>query len=222
VAALAIKPGSFRVSDKPAPDGMYRLTGVLPDGQRVRLKFLTLTEAHTRGRVIFEGAAPPQSSPVLQVEAPAQSSAAPALDDFGLPVDFHLPEVSAETVAAGAPPAEPPISIAPPSPLDSERTKNAKSLCELFGVAYAAGVVYSANSFLEPRYENVPKPSKKSVNDLADNFKKALVDLFGDREVGPWTMVVLLTLGIPIAMWIQSDKPKTKIPSESPPPLKSV
>jgi hypothetical protein len=35
-------------------------------------------------------------------------------------------------------------------------------------------------------------------------------------------MVVLLTLGIPIAMWIQSDKPKTKIPSESPPPLKSV
>lgn len=213
---LKARPGTFKVSQK--RDGGFVLAGVRQDGSRVRFKVGTLTEGHTLGRSLFQGA-PVQ--PLGVVKGPELSET--KLDEFGLPVDFKLPTVSEATVQAGAPPV-PPTTGPIESPKKLERTQNAKSLAELISIAGAASPAYLANKFLEPRYENVPKPSKKHMNDLADELRAAITESFGDREVGHWTMVFLLALGIPVAMWIQASGPKKRevVPPLPSPNLQSV
>ena len=222
-------PGSFKVQSK--RDGSYVLVGVRTDGTRVRFKVGSLTEGHTLARSIFQGA---PAQPTGQVPPPSSPNAAVdefglpvdyKLPEFGLPVDYKLPEVSPETVRVGAPPAAPAGPGPGPDPVKLERKGNAKSLAELIGLGGALGPAMLANKFLEPRYEYVPKPSKKHMNDLANEITAAITESFGDREVGHWTMVILLSIGIPISMWIQASGPKKKV-EPSPPaerePLQSV
>jgi hypothetical protein len=199
----SLQRGEFRVTGK---EGNYRLSGVRADGKRVTMPVTSLTEGHTLGQSIFQGAKhAARPAPVVTVPGATPDQ----LDDFGLPVGLKLPQVSTDTIANMAPaPQTTTGNIVPKK--DSERNTNAKSLAELIGVGAAAGVAIASTKFLEARYEVVPKPSKKHLNDLADNVRKGFADLFGDREVGPWTMVLLLTLGIPIAMWLQSSEPKKK------------
>lgn len=206
--------GQFKVTGK---EGAYRLSGMRQDGKRVSMKVESLTEGHTLGQSIFQGAkhaARPAPTVTVPGVAPDQ------LDDFGLPLGFKLPQVSADTVASMAPPQSITTGNIVPKK-ESERNTNAKTLAELIGIGAAGGTALMSTKFLEARYEDVPKPSKKHLNDLADNVKKGLTDMFGDREVGPWTMALLLILGIPISMWMQSSNPKKRetVPE---PNLKSV
>jgi hypothetical protein len=203
-------PGTFKVT--PRKDGGFVLAGVRQDGTKHRVKVQTLTEGHTLGRSLFQGLTMPQPGGVTLPNVDV------AKDEFGLPVGFKLPQVSAETISSAAPSPAPPA----PAPLPlTPRQSNAKSLMELFGIAGAAAPVYLANKYLEPRYETVPKPSKKQMNDLADEIKLALQESFGDREVGHWTMAFLLAIGIPVSMWIQASGPK-KLKAEATPNLQSV
>ena len=211
-------PGSFKVQGK--RDGSYVLVGVRQDGTRVRFKVGSLTEGHTLARSIFQGAPAVATGQVTPPSGPNV-----AVDDFGLPVDFKLPQVSPETVRVGAPPPAAPLPGPGPDPVKLERKGNAKSLAELIGLGGALGPAMLANKFLEPRYEYVPKPSKKHMNDLANEITAAITESFGDREVGHWTMVILLSIGIPISMWIQASGPKKKVepsPIAEREPLQSV
>jgi hypothetical protein len=124
----------------------------------------------------------------------------------------------------GAIPGAPvvPSKPAEPTPEEKEkklrRVKQAKSLADMFGVAYAAGDVYVTRKILEPKYD-LPQFNTRQVNDLADSFRDAVTESFGDREIGPWTMVLLLTFGIPISMWLQAKRKPTL---EKKPDLRSV
>lgn len=211
-------PGSFKVQGK--RDGSYILVGVRADGTKVRFKVGSLTEGHTLARSIFQGA---PAQPTGQVSPPTGPNT--VVDDFGLPVDFKLPQVSPETVRVGAPPpAAPGAGPGPnPDPVKLERKGNAKSLAELLGLGGALGPAMLANKFLEPRYEYVPKPSKKMMNDLSKEIELGITETFGDKEVGHWTMAILLAVGIPISMWIQASGPKKKAEAtETAEPLRSV
>ncbi len=203
---MKLSPGEFRVTDRAGPDGKFRLRGRRPDGKTISLKVGSLTEGHTLGQSLFKGV---QHTPRLTVTLPGLTPEI-ELDDFGLPVGLKLPQVSPETVASTAPPnaGTPAATVLK---RESERNTNAKTLAELIGLGTAGGVAISATKFLESHYEVVPKPSKKHLNDLVDNVKKGFTDMFGDREVGPWTMALLLILGIPISMWLQSSGPKKKL-----------
>jgi len=199
-------PGTFKVT--PRKDGGFVLSGVRQDGSKHRVKVLTLTEGHTLGRSLFQGLTMPQPGGVTLPNVDI------AKDEFGLPVGFKLPQVSAETVASAQPSPAPGAASVPP--VLTPRNSNAKSLSELLGIAGAAAPVYLANKYLEPRYETVPKPSKKQMNDLADEIKMAIQESFGDREVGHWTMAMLLAIGIPVSMWIQASGKKELKPELSP------
>ncbi len=211
---MKLSPGEFRVTDRAGPDGKYRLRGRRLDGKTLSIKVGSLTEGHTLGQSLFKGVQ--HTARPLTVTLPGAVPDDIPLDDFGLPVGLKLPQVSPETVASTAPPG---AAASTPTTLkkETERNTNAKTLSELIGLGAAAGVAISATKFLEARYEVVPKPSKKHLSDLADNVKKGLTDMFGDREVGPWTMALLLILGIPIAMWLQSSEPKKKPEPVAPP-----
>jgi hypothetical protein len=50
------------------------------------------------------------------------------------------------------------------------------------------------------------RPDSKELKKLADNVKDGITETFGDTEVGPWTMVFLLTFAIPFSMFLQSRK----------------
>jgi hypothetical protein len=58
------------------------------------------------------------------------------------------------------------------------------------------------------------RPDTKQTNLLADNVADGIRQTFGDREIGPWTMSLLLALAIPTSMLIQSPK-KPPQPGES-------
>jgi hypothetical protein len=197
-------PGTFKV--KPSKAGGFVLSGVRADGSRHRVKVGSLTEGHTLGQTMFAGIPHAAPRPAGVVTSPQPR---PEVDEFGLPAAYTLPQVSAETVKEGAPPPAPPAP--PPAALVTTRRSNANTLSELLGITAAGGVAYLSNQFLEARYETVPKPSKKHLSDLAEEIKLGIQQTFGDREVGHWTMAILLTLGIPISMWIQASgrkKPK--------------
>ncbi len=219
----ADQPGTFRVSDKAGADGKFRLSGVREDGSRLKMRVSSLTEGYTLGQQLFAGI---RHDPKPVVLPTVGTAAAPTLDDFGLPVDWKMPEASAETIETTAPKLPPPTPGAVPTPTApppdaAEKRKNAESLAQIFGMGYTAIVVRKSTAFLEDRYETVPKTDPKTARSLADNFKKGITDTFGDREVGPWTMVILLTIGIPLTMWIQASGPK-KMEEKKPPHLQSV
>lgn len=222
-------PGTFTV--KPRRDGGYLLTGTRPDGSRHRMKVASLTEGHTLGQSMFQGV---QHRPaaVGSVTSPAQRPG--PVDDFGVPADFALPQVSPETVAAGAPGAAPPVPP-PPTPeqlaaravddaRQAERKRQAKTVAEMIGLGVTAGEIFVVRKALEARYEDVPKANPKQMNEMANAIRDGIAESFGNREVGPWTMALMLAIGIPVGMWLQSSKPRPKIeePTKVGPGLTSV
>lgn len=90
------------------------------------------------------------------------------------------------------------------------RAKHAKSLMEMAGMGWAAGTVALSRRVVTNAGKEPVNPNPKQVNDLADCTKETFVEWFGDREIAPWQMMFLLTLGIPMAMWLQSPKSKEK------------
>jgi hypothetical protein len=201
------KPGTFRV--RLAKDGAFRLSGVRKDGQRVRMGGLSESEANDLAAKLF----------------PKASTVVAAVQDWGRTDDWGLPlRVSDETIGSVAQAFQlrnpldpkPEVSIAeiPATPTPEEiekkekRTKNAKSLMDLVGVGVSIGDVMLGRKLCEAVDKDPVKPDPKHVNDLRENTREALKELFGDSEIEPWKMAILLALGIPLAMLIQSPRKK--------------
>jgi len=202
------KPGEHRIREQ--PDGRWRVSGRKLSGERVKWQhFDTRQEAETYVARNFQ----------QQV-----------LDEWGLPATPGAMKMDEGTAAKfnatiGVPVTPAVNPTATPVAVESEeqkrRKKTAMGLADFAGTAYATGIVYVSRRFVEDRLDKKPvNPDPKQVNQLADVTKETIQEWFGDREIKPWQMMILLSLGIPIVMAIQS--PKKPKAAEDPQKLKSV
>jgi hypothetical protein len=197
------KPGTYRI--RPTQDGGFRLSGVKADGTRVKERFRHEFEAQGKAESIF---------------------GKKEYDDWGLPVSSM--RASAETVAglnASLGIAPPGVSTAPPKVDPAKAAANSKfaqSLMEMVGMAWATGDVILARRLTENIGKDPVKPNPKQVNDLAESAKETLIGWFGDRNIKPWQMTILLSIGIPLAMMLQSPPKKVEASKQAQPDLKSV
>lgn len=205
-------PGSYRILPR---GNTYLLSGVTTTGNRIKVPGLSLLDAKAMATQLF--ASPtigPITPPLPQSVAPP--STAPVLDDYGLPAIRTTP-VQSQTLNAslgisGPPSAVPPVAKPPVDDGEADkrvkRAKQAKSLMELAGVAWAAGDVWMGRRLLEWRECEPLLPNPRQVNDLADVTKETFAQWFGDRTVEPWQMMILLSIGIPMSMLLQARKRK--------------
>jgi hypothetical protein len=217
------KPGTYRI--RPSKHGGMRLSGVTLAGRRVRMDGLTDAVASDIASKLFPKAEAPK--PVVDWNTAAT-------DDWGVPL-----RVSDETVASVAQTLNipDPTKPVPPMPVaklltpeetekKERRAKNAKSLMDLAGIAGSAGIVIVSRRITEAADKEPVKPDPKQVGDLRDSIRETLTDIFGESEVAPWQMMILLALGIPISMLLQSPRRKRiEGPTSGSPtatPLKSV
>jgi hypothetical protein len=197
------KPGTYRI--KPSLDGGWRLSGVDKSGKRVRERYSHEFEAQSAADGIF---------------------GKKVLDDWGVPIVQDM-RASPETVAGLnanlgiKPPGVEPPKVDPAK--KAEQTKFAHSLMEMVGMAWATGDVIMARKLTEGMGKDPVRPNPKQVNDLAESAKETLIGWFGDRNIKPWQMTILLSIGIPLTMMLQSP-PKKKVDGEATkePNLKSV
>jgi len=207
------KPGTYRV--RPSKDGGFKLSGVKSNGERVRMSgFTSSSQAEDLARTLF-----PKTTAVATAVADWSNT-----DDWGLPL-----RVTDDTIASvakvfnPAQPDKPPetVAVIPPKPEPTpeererkeKRTKNAKSLMDLVGIGVAAGDVMLGRKLCDAVDKDPVKADPKHVNDLRENTREALQEMFGDSEVEPWKMAILLALAIPLGMLIQSPR-KKKLPAE--------
>lgn len=217
------KPGTFRVTPK---GGRYLVSGVRSDGQRVKVWARSPDEGDTLGKSLFGVPATEGIGPIPKPD----STPAPQLDDWGFPVRV-TPEVAASINASFGVKPSPTTALPLPPAVDKDeqekkdrRAKHAKSLMELAGVGYAAGTVMVSKKWVKATRNNEPvKVNPKQVNDLADSTRDTLIEFFGDRDIKPWHMVLLLTLGIPMSMWLQTPQgPMKEDEKTEPNKLRSV
>ena len=207
MSRTADKPGTYRIVPKM---GALMLSGVRATGERVKVRGLSRDEAEDMAARLFP-------------RAPLESSAPKPMGNFELD-EFGLPplRVSPNVVASAAPPlaqasvGAPPIAT--PNPVaeaqaKAKKARQAQSLMELVGMGWAAGTVWSGRKLTERAGKEPVKPNPKQVNDLADSTKDTLTEWFGDRDIKPWQMTILLTLAIPASMLIQSPK-KKELPAQ--------
>lgn len=221
------RPGTYRI--RPAKAGGMRLSGVRSNGQRVRMGGLSETEAKELASRLFPVAAQVAANALTSPPVVRQATW-DKTDDWGLPIT-----VSDDTVASVAhtlnlpdpnKPLVAPTAIKEESAEDREkkerRAKNAKSLMDLAGIAGSAGVVIVARRLTEAADKDPVKPDTKQVNDLRDSARETLTEWFGEKEVAPWQMTILLSLGIIASMLLQSPRKKKPELAEAKPDLKSV
>jgi hypothetical protein len=221
MARTADKPGTFRVSQK--RDGSFLLSGLRTDGSRVKLRVASKAEGENIGKNLFPA----------KMEASVDWD---RVDDFGIPVRVNDAGIAAANAKLGVPtplptPTQPTaspvasgtaVAKVDPKQVESDaeakarKQKQAKSLMEMIGIAGAAGDVMLAVKLTKFAGKEPVKPNPRQVNDLADSMKDTLTEWFGDRDIRPWQMTILLALGIPLAMLIQSPaKPKPSEGQES-------
>lgn len=214
------KPGTYRV--RPTKDGGFKLSGVKANGERVRMHgFASSSQAEDLARTLF-----PKTAAVVQAAQDWSNT-----DDWGVPL-----RVSDDTIGSVAkafalrtpveqPPEEKSIATIQSSPTKPEptreevekkeqRTKNAKSLMDLVAIGAAAGDVMLGRKLCDAVDKDPVKADPKHVNDLRTNTREALQEMFGDSEVEPWKMAILLALAIPLGMLIQSPR-KKKLETEA-------
>jgi hypothetical protein len=217
------KPGTWRATPK---GGRFLVSGVTTEGERVKVYAATREKADALGKSIFGGGVIPDG--IGPIPSP-QPSAAPQLDEWGFPIRI-TPDVAASINASFGVKPGPTTSIpTTPPAIDKDeqekrerRAKHAKSVMELVGVGYAGGTVMVAKKWVRATRNNEPvKVNPKQVNDLADSTRDTLIEFFGDRDIKPWHMMLLLTMGIPLSMWLQTEQ-KPKVDEKEPAKLKSV
>lgn len=210
----ADKPGSYRVRQK---GGEWLLSGVRKTGDRFRYRASSPEEAERIATGVFGssvGIGPISGSDHLPQ---AKSPETTAVDDWGFPVrvspelsqsirvGFNLPAAGSDHLPTVALTDE---RVKEEAAKKADRSKHAKSLMSVVGMGYAMGTVAVSRRVITNAGKEPCKPDPKQVNDLADCTRDTFIEWFGDREVKPWQMMFLLTLGIPMAMWLQSPKAK--------------
>lgn len=227
MARTADKPGTYRIKQR---GGEYLLSGVTQSGRRVKQTFDSEVDARSAVPVFFP-------SRTATAFAPPSSTPLPSVDDWGIPfVQADTANAVADAMGFNRQPTEPlPPGGAPlvsdlpqelPDPEEERKARanreRAKTLCEFLGVAWASGDVWIARKMTRSLGKDPVNPSTKQVNKLADAGQEALSSLFGDREIGPWTMLFLLSISLPTAMILQSPKaapsnPNQQVPKPSEP-----
>lgn len=223
MARTADKPGTYRIRAKGAD---WLLTGVDRSGRRIKVPFDT--EANARSAVATFFPTSPAPSYVVNT-TPAFT--APSVDDWGIPlVRPETTRAVADVLGVPPPIPPPPVFDVPPveipDPADekkkAESLARAKSICEFLGIAWAAGDVWVAKRMTRSLGKEPVQPSTKQVQELAKTAQSALTELVGDMEIGPWTMLILLSIALPVSMIIQSPKaPKKVEPDKASEPLPS-
>ena len=208
MSRTADKPGTYRIVPKM---GALMLSGVRATGERVKVRGLSRDEAEDMAARLFPR--PPLESSMPKPMGNFE------LDEFGLPPL----RVSPNVVASAAPPNSlpstgvgvpaQPIAAVDTAAQKAKKARQAQSLMELVGMGWAAGTVWSGRKLTERAGKEPVKPNPKQVNDLADSTKDTLTEWFGDRDIKPWQMTILLTLAIPASMLIQSPK-KKELPAQ--------
>jgi hypothetical protein len=190
-------PGEYRIRES---NGTWRVSGIKRDGSRVKAqRFASKGEADTYVALNFETV---------------------PLDEWGLPASpqsMGMPLETAARVSANLGIPQPVTSTASTEDekTKKERLKRSQGLMELLGMGWAAGTVMLGKKVAENAGKEPVNPSPKQVNDLADSAKDTLQTWFGERDIKPWQMTILLTLGIPIAIMIQSKPKDIKKPALS-------
>jgi len=171
-----------------------------------------------------------------QVATPVAEIITTKLDDWGVLIRVTPETIASVASAVGVPVATGPVvattlpttvaKVETTKEADEKRikrAKHAKSMAEMGGIAYAAGDVWLARRITSAAGKEPVKPNPTQVNDLADVTKDMITEWFGDRDIKPWQMMLLLSFGIPIAMLLQSPKAKPKADeTKQDSPLKSV
>lgn len=210
------RPGSYRVVSK---GGRLLLSGVRSDGQRVKMWVKDRNEGDTLGRSLFGSSSDAGIGPIQTPIPPPVRH----VDEWGFPVKIS-PEVAASVAQSFGikPTPTTPGPVQPPAPDDKEekekkerRAKHAKSLMELAGVGWAGGTVMVSNRWVKGMGKEPVKVNPRQVNDLADSTRDTLIEWFGDRDIKPWHMMLILTLGIPMSMYLQSPKSKEQLEKEA-------
>jgi hypothetical protein len=210
----ADKPGTFRIKDR---GGTFLLSGVRSNGQRVKIPGLETRDAATRlAQSLFPQVA--TAIPKIAMQDWNQT------DDWGLPIRVSDATVASVSKSLGldslplpvpangtngvmsVPAVETEAARKEKQDKKDRQAKSAKSLMEMIGIAGAAGDVLLARKLCEKANKDPVKPNPTQVNDLADSIKGTLTEWFGDRDIKPWQMMILLALGIPMTMLIQSKK----------------
>lgn len=211
------KPGTYRVV---ARNGKWMLSGVRLNGSRVKMRDLSRVDAERMGAQIFGAGVTPVIPGVTHKfalgrdgeEPPA--GAIPVVDDWGLPIRVKTEDVANLNASLGITP-QPVVNLEEEAAKKAKRAKNAHSLMELAGVTWAAGSVWAGRKLCDNTGREAGKPNQTQVQDLRDVTKETLTEWFGDHEVKPWQMMILLSFGIPISMFLQAPrKPQSKIDAE--------
>jgi hypothetical protein len=185
----------------------------------------TADEGESLGKSLFGGS--PDGIGPIPSPAPSSGPAIPQLDEWGFPVRI-TPEVAASINASfgvkpgptTGVPTTPPVVDKDEQEKKDRRAKHAKSLMELAGVGWSAGTVMVSKKWVTASGREPVKVNQRQVNDLADCTRDTLIEWFGDRDIKPWHMMLILTLGIPMSMYLQS--PKVKEDKKEPEKLRSV
>ena len=187
------------------------LTGVLRNGKRHKVPGLTRFDAETLGAKLFGGGIPSVDTPAhTPTPTTGVTATSPVeVDAWGLPIRLQADKKAELNASLGfTPQAENQPKSAEEIEKQQKRSKYAHSMMELVGVGVASGSVYLGRKACEMRKLEPLQPSKEQVKDLRDCTKETFVEWFGDHEVKPWQMMILLAIGIPVSMVIQSPKKK--------------
>lgn len=205
------EPGTYRI--KLQPSGAFLLSGVSKSGKRLKFPGLSYGDAERTALEVF--GAPPGVPTTPLVVGPASTK---VIEDWGLPIGVSVDTAAQVNSSLGVPtvPVSGTALIPTIAPIVSEdetakkvkRAKQAKSLMELAGVSWAAGSVWVGRRMTDAADKDPVSPNPRQVNDLAEVTRETLTEWFGDREVKPWQMMFLLTLGIPLSIFIQSPRRK--------------
>jgi hypothetical protein len=229
MARLPDRPGTYRI--KRQPSGAWLLSGVTTTGRRMRIPGMSYADAEKTAREVFGDAQPLGENPE-RVITPITPERPARTYDWGLPavsVDQaasvnsalgvqNANQAQADLKTAVPPPTQTTALVAVDLDKRAKRAKQAKSLMELAGISWAAGSVWAGRRLCENTGRVSVTPNPRQVNDLAEVSKETLVEWFGDTNIKPWQMMILLTIGIPLSMFIQSPK---KQPAKAP-DLKAV
>lgn len=181
--------GSFEI--RPSGNGV-ELVGKRESGQKVKISLDNRQEADDLASKLF----------------PKKDD---KLDDWGLPLKVTPETASAVNTASGVQTTQTDTKSDPEK--EKRKVKTAKSLADMGGVLWATGTIAAGRRILTARGKELVNPDQGQVKDLRESFKDMVTDWFGDKEVKPWQMVILLTLGIPMSMYIQAPKKKPELKS---------
>jgi|KBSSwiStaDraftv2_1062776.scaffolds.fasta_scaffold05292_16 hypothetical protein len=229
MARPADTPGKWRVRRR--VDGDWLLSGLTDAGKRVRQRHGSEMDALRAGARLFprEGS---ESLPPTAPNAPGAPTPAPAPPTTPTPFDdWDFPRVAQgggdsvnkifgihqQTTPPQQPPGAPPkdeVKAARDSKVKKENLERYKELCDLLGIGWVMGTRFLSEWATRQVGKEPCKISPGHANKLREAARDTFVELFGERQLKPWQLMILYTLAMPVSMMLQSRAAEK--PAQSP------